>query len=247
MVRPAGAPLEPVDLSDLPEPTWGSLLRRGLPMFAVEGFLPLLVFYGTLQATGLAPAIVASTAACALIVVWQLRRGHDVGIAVATLVFLLIQAGVGLAAHSATVYLAQPVVLSALWGLAYLGSVAVGRPLIGVFAERLVPVPAGLPRERAVPARVRHAVARLGLLLPRARRPAARVAPDLGDRRLRARLGRDRDAGPAWRSSSGGSGTRGAPSAVSRRSRLREESEPKPRAGGRGFGSCDASTGHAGD
>ena len=26
-----------------------------------------------------------------------------------------------------------------------------------------------------------------------------------------------------------------------------ERNEPKPRAGGRGFGSCDASTGHAGD
>ncbi len=59
----------------------------------------------------------------------------------ATLAFLLIQAAVGLAAHSATVYLAQPVVLSALWGLAYLGSVAVGRPLIGVFANAWYPFP----------------------------------------------------------------------------------------------------------
>ncbi len=83
-------------------------------MFAVEGFVPLLVFYGTLTAAGLAPAIVASTVVCAAIVVWQLRRGHDVGVGVATLVFLLIQAAVGLAADSATVYLAQPVVLSAL-------------------------------------------------------------------------------------------------------------------------------------
>ena len=55
--------------------------------------------------------------------------------------FLLIQAAVGLAAHSATVYLAQPVVLSALWGIAYLGSVAVGRPLIGVFANAWYPFP----------------------------------------------------------------------------------------------------------
>ncbi len=141
MVRPARAPLAHDDLSDLPEPSWRSLLQRGLPMFAVEGFVPLLIFYGVLKATGLAPAIVASTFACALIVVWQLRRGHDVGVAVATLVFLLIQAGVGLAAHSATIYLAQPVVLSALWGIAYLGSAAVGRPLIGVFANAWYPFP----------------------------------------------------------------------------------------------------------
>lgn len=141
MVRPAGAPLAPGSLNDLPEPSWRSLLQRGLPTFAAEGFVPLLVFYATLTAAGLAPAIVASTVVCAAIVVWQLRRGHDVGVGVATLVFLLIQAAVGLAAHSATVYLAQPVVLSALWGIAYLGSVAVGRPLIGVFANAWYPFP----------------------------------------------------------------------------------------------------------
>ena len=141
MVRPAGEPLAPGSLNDLPEPSWSSLLQRGLPMFAVEGFVPVLVFYGALQAAGLAPAIVASTVACAAIIAWQLRRGHDVGVGVVTLVFLLIQAAVGLASHSATVYLAQPVVLSALWGIAYLGSVAVGRPLVGVFATAWYPFP----------------------------------------------------------------------------------------------------------
>jgi hypothetical protein len=141
MVRPAGTPLAPDELNDLPEPSWRFLLQRGLPLFMVEGFVPLLVFYGTLRAAGLAPAIVASTVVCALIVVWQLRQGHDVGVAVATLVFLLIQSVVGLASHSATIYLAQPVVLSALWGVAYLGSVAIGRPLIGVFANVWYPFP----------------------------------------------------------------------------------------------------------
>jgi Protein of unknown function (DUF3159) len=110
-------------------------------MLMVEGLVPLLIFYGTLRAAGLAPAIVASAVVCALIVVWQLRQGHDVGVAVATLVFLLTQPVVGLASHSATIYLAQPVVLSALWGVAYLGSVAIGRPLIGVFANVWYPFP----------------------------------------------------------------------------------------------------------
>ena len=49
--------------------------------------------------------------------------------------FVIIQAIVGLASHSATVYLAQPVVLSGLWSVAYFVSVAIGRPLIGVFAN----------------------------------------------------------------------------------------------------------------
>ncbi len=142
MVRTAGEPAAPGNLNDLPEPTWRSLLERGLPTFAVEGLLPLLVFYGTLSATGLGPAIVASTGVCAAVVAWQLRRGHDFGVAVVTLVFLSIQAVVGVAAHSATIYLAQPVVLSGLWGIACLASVAVGRPLIGVFANAWYPFPA---------------------------------------------------------------------------------------------------------
>ena len=78
----------------------------------------------------------------------------------------------GLAADSATVYLAQPVLVSACWGAAYLVSAAIGRPLIGAFA-RVVPVPAGVPGQ-AVPSRVRHAVGRVGRLLPRCR--AAAVA-----------------------------------------------------------------------
>ena len=39
-------------------------------------------------------------------------------------------------------YLAQPVVLSAGWGVLYLGSAFVGRPLIGVFANAWYPFPA---------------------------------------------------------------------------------------------------------
>ncbi len=75
------------------------------------------------------------------IVWWQARRGRGGGLAVVTLIFLVIQAAVGLASQSATVYLAQPVVLSAGWGVAHLVSVAVGRPLVGVFANLWYPFP----------------------------------------------------------------------------------------------------------
>jgi hypothetical protein len=57
------------------------------------------------------------------------------------MIFIAIQALVALAAHSATVYLAQPVVLSACWGIVLLGSVLAGRPLIGVFANAWYPFP----------------------------------------------------------------------------------------------------------
>jgi len=128
-------------VNELPDPTWRLLLGRGLPLFAAEGVLPVLVFYGVWRAAGLAPAVIATTVVGGIVVLWELRRGHDVALAGVTFVFLLIQAVVALLAHSATVYLAQPVVMSALWGIAYLVSVAIGKPLIGAFARAWYPFP----------------------------------------------------------------------------------------------------------
>jgi hypothetical protein len=144
MVHPPGTALaEPArsSLSDAPEPSWRFLLQRGLPTFAVEGFAPILLFYVVWNLAGLVPAILAATALSGSVATWQVRRGAGGAIAVVALVFVLIQAVVGLASQSATVYLAQPVVLSACWGLAYFGSVAIRRPLIGVFANVWYPFP----------------------------------------------------------------------------------------------------------
>jgi intracellular septation protein A len=142
MVRAAGAPLAQGSLSELPEPTWPLLLQRGLPQFALEGIVPVLVFYGAWKLFGLTGAVLAATALALLIAGWQARRGAGGGLALVSAVFVVIQALVGLAAHSATVYLAQPVVLSACWGIAYFASAFIGRPLIGVFANAWYPFPA---------------------------------------------------------------------------------------------------------
>src|SRR5439155_17681967 len=99
------------------EPTWRYLAGRGLPVFAAEGIGPVLVFYAAWRLWGLAAGIVLATALSAAVLVWQLRRGREGALARLTLVFLVVQAAVGLASHSATVYLAQPVVLSAGWGI----------------------------------------------------------------------------------------------------------------------------------
>jgi hypothetical protein len=117
------------------------LLGRGLPNFALEGFVPILVFYGAWRAGGLGTGIAASAAVAGAIVLWQLRRGLDVAVAAVGCLFIAVQALVALAAHSATVYLAQPVVFSACWGIAYLVSAAVRRPLVGTFARAWYPFP----------------------------------------------------------------------------------------------------------
>jgi intracellular septation protein A len=141
MVRSAGTPLAPGRLEDLPEPTWASMLGRGLPQFMGEAVAPVLVFFGVWKAAGLGAAIAASTVVYLALAVLLLRRGRDVALIAIGAVFVVIQAIVGLASHSATVYLAQPVVLSGLWAIAYFVSVAIGRPLIGVFANAWYPFP----------------------------------------------------------------------------------------------------------
>lgn len=141
MVRTAGAPLAPGRLAELPEPTWRSLAGRGLPQFAGEAVAPVVVFYVGWKAYGLGPAIAASTVAYLALAAWLLRRGREIGLVAVGATFVVIQALVAFAAHSATVYLAQPVVLSASWSVAYFVSAAIGRPLIGIFANAWYPFP----------------------------------------------------------------------------------------------------------
>jgi hypothetical protein len=101
----------------------------------------VLVFYAVLRASSLPAAIVASSLAAGAIVRLQHRRGQDIALAAVTFVFIVVQSVVGLAAHSATVYLAQPVVLGACWGIAFLVSAAIDRPLVGAFARAWYPFP----------------------------------------------------------------------------------------------------------
>jgi hypothetical protein len=125
----------------MPEPTWRSMLGRGMPQFVGEAVAPVLVFFAVWKLAGLGAAIAASTVVYLALAVLLLRRGRDVTLIAIGAMFVVIQAVVGLVSHSATVYLAQPVVLSALWSLAYFVSVAIGRPLIGVFASAWYPFP----------------------------------------------------------------------------------------------------------
>jgi len=118
------------------------LVARGVPQFAAEALLPVAAFYAAWRVYGLGVGIGVSTVVSVGLALVLIRIGRDVGLVAAGAAFVLIQAAVGLASGSATVYLAQPVVLSALWGVAYVVSVVVGRPLIGIFACAWYPFPA---------------------------------------------------------------------------------------------------------
>jgi hypothetical protein len=136
----AGAIAERED-AGLSEPTFWGVLLTGLPGFLREGFLPLGAFYAGLRLDGLAAGIVAAAVASVLIYLYERRAGRDALLVRISLGFVVVQSIVGLAANSATVYLAQPVLLAAAWGLAFLISIPLGRPLAGTLACAWYPFP----------------------------------------------------------------------------------------------------------
>jgi hypothetical protein len=125
----------------LSEPTFWGVLLTGLPGFLREGFLPLGAFYAGLRLDGLAAGIVAAAVASLLIYLYERRAGRDALLVRISLGFVVVQSIVGLAANSTTVYLAQPVLLAAAWGLAFLVSIPLGRPLAGTLACAWYPFP----------------------------------------------------------------------------------------------------------
>ena len=116
------------------------VLRRGLPTVTQESVLPLLVFYLGWRLGGLALGVALSFPASLAIYLLERRRGRQGLLARLSLLFVTIQAVVGLASGSAVVYLAQPVLVNAAWGVAHLATAVAGRPLAGMFAQAVYPV-----------------------------------------------------------------------------------------------------------
>lgn len=125
----------------LTQPTFRGVLLTGLPGFLREGFVPVGAFYGGLRLGGLVAGIVAASAVSVLIYLYERRAGRDGLLVRISLAFVAVQAAVGLVAHSATVYLAQPVLANAAWGFAFLVSALIRRPLAGALACAWYPFP----------------------------------------------------------------------------------------------------------
>jgi hypothetical protein len=138
---PGTARTAPGGRARLIEPTVRGILLRGLPGFLREGFLPLGAFYLALKLDGLAAGIVASALASLLIYLYERHASRDGLLVRLSLGFVVVQSTIGLASHSTTVYLAQPVLIAAVWGLAFLLSVPLRRPLAGTLACAWYPFP----------------------------------------------------------------------------------------------------------
>src|SRR5262245_42293886 len=141
VVRRAAAEVAGRDSGGLSEPRFGGVLLSGLPGFMREGFLPVGAFYVGLHLGGLGAGVAASAAVSALVYLHERRSGRDGLLVRISLAFVAVQSAVGLITDSSRVYLAQPVVVTAIWGFAFLGSAALHRPLAGVFACAWYPFP----------------------------------------------------------------------------------------------------------
>jgi hypothetical protein len=141
VVADAAATPTPDDQPHLPPITAKAIMFGSGPRFARDAFGPVLAFYVLWKLWGLLPGIVAATAVALLVYRYERQQGRPALVVRIALVFVFIQAVVGLWTGSAEIYLAIPVFVSAAYGLAFIGSIAIGRPLAGVFAEEMLTLP----------------------------------------------------------------------------------------------------------
>jgi len=141
-------------------PSFFGLLRMSGPRFLRDAFGAPVVFYVGFKLHGLFLGVALASTWSLLAYTWERRHGRPGVAARIGLGIALIQAVVGLASQSAIGYFAPPVAANAIYGLAFLVSVAMGRPLAGVFAREIYPVS---DERRRLPG-VQRAFARISLV-----------------------------------------------------------------------------------
>jgi hypothetical protein len=109
------------------------------PRFARDALGPVLTFYVGWRLVGFRFGVIAATLAALGVFAWERwhgRRGLAIGIG---LFIALVQAVAGLATGSTVAYFAPAVIINGAYGLAFLVSVLIGRPLAGVLAAESYP------------------------------------------------------------------------------------------------------------
>ena len=127
--------------AETPRVSVGGLLLGSGPRFARDALAPVVAFYLGWKTLGLTAGILGATLASAAAWWWERRQartgiGATIGLAVAA-----GQAAAGLTTGSAVAFFAPGVLVNALYGLAFVVSVLLGRPLAGVFAGETYPFP----------------------------------------------------------------------------------------------------------
>ncbi len=126
---------------ELPPINFKSIAFGTGPRFARDAFGPVLAFYVAWKLAGIVWGVLAATAVALIALRYERSRDRSGVLVRISLALVLIEAVVGIVTRSAEIYLIQPVIITALWGLAFIGSALIGKPLTGVFATELFPFP----------------------------------------------------------------------------------------------------------
>lgn len=118
----------------------GILLGSG-PRFARDAFGPLLAFWIGWKLGGLVLGIALSTVVALAAWLYERTRERPGLMSRLSLFFVAVPALLGLLSDSEVAFLAPPVLLNLFFGLVFLVSAAIGRPLAGVFAAEMTDLP----------------------------------------------------------------------------------------------------------
>jgi intracellular septation protein A len=118
-------------------------VEEGARGLAYGSGLPVLLFYVMLQLVSFPAAVVVVLTWSTAMFIWHWRRTGQADVfSASTFGFAVFQALIGLLSQNPTVYLAVPSLENLMYGLAFVGSALIGRPLLGLYAKRLYPIPA---------------------------------------------------------------------------------------------------------
>jgi hypothetical protein len=122
-------------------PSARRIVRGYWPRFVRDAFGPVLAFSVGWRLGGVPLGIALSSTVSLMEYGLERRAGRRGYLARLSLGFVVVNAVVGLVANSAVVYLALPVLQNAAFGMAFLVSAALGRPLTGLVAQEMHPIP----------------------------------------------------------------------------------------------------------
>ena len=134
-------PLVPVEAFELPPVRVRDMLVGSGPRLAVDAMGPMLAFYIGWRLFGLAVGVVVATVVSFVALRVDARQGRRGLLVRIGFGVVLLQAAVGLVSGSEQLYLAQPALVSGGYGIAFIGSVILGKPLTAAFAEDMYPFP----------------------------------------------------------------------------------------------------------
>ncbi len=119
-----------------------SHVKDGLVGMALGSLLPVGLFYGAFRLWSFSAAVLLVLTWSACFFAWhRWRTGTSDVFSATTFVFACTKAVAGLVSQNPVLYLAWPSLENLVYGITFLGSALLGHPVLGLYAQRLYPVP----------------------------------------------------------------------------------------------------------